>query len=298
MKVPDNGVEKNSMEQHKFSNMKELGNIAENLDRCRRQDSVYHDLSGKVVVDPSRKDIVNLRTGGRSAVVSKVYHEYQHGDVIEKVAGSFGKAGIEGHGYVYNAGDRIIAAVFFDNIEAIKDPASSKGIKLGAMFKNSYNKQNSVTGAGYFLRLECLNQMYFGNMIRELKFSERHTGSIVEALPHEIDNFTDNLLMRSKLVAKAVKLAAEVPVTFNNKEQRLQTMIALVDHQKVGKQIDERIDRDIKGEGLELDKWKIYNAITAVATHESMAMGVRERVEKLSEKVLSPDYHIFPAVLA
>jgi hypothetical protein len=191
-----------------------------------------------------------------------------------------------------------MAACFFDNIEAIKDPTSKKGIKIGAMFKNSYNKQNSVTGSGYFMRIECLNQMYFGNLIQELKFSERHTGSIVHELPMSIQAFTDNLLMRSKLVAKSIQVAAGVPVTFETREQRLQTMIALVDHQKVGELIDKRISDAQKGEGLELTKWDVYNAITASATHDSMALGVRERIERTSEKVLGADYHIFPAVLA
>lgn len=284
------------MQEHKFSNFGQLAKIASQLDDCVRQPSVFKNLEGTVVDDPARRDIVNMRTGQRSAVVSRVYQEYQHRDVIAQVAESFQKAKIEGHGYVYDNGDRIMAACFFDNIEAIKDPNSNKGIKIGAMFKNSYNKQNSVTGSGYFLRIECLNQMYFGNMIRELRFSERHTGSIIHELPHAIQDFTDNLLMRSKLVAKSVKIAAEVPVNFYNREQRLQTMIALVEHQKVGTLIDERLEK--AGGELELTKWDVYNAITAAATHDSMAQGVRERIEHVSEKVLGADYHIFPAVLA
>ena len=280
------------MNEHKYSNFGELEAIANSLDLCVRQDSFVQQADKSFVVDPLRKDIVNLRLGTRSAVVSKVYHEYQHRDVIEEVAKSFQKACIEGHGSVYDSGDRVMCATFFDNIESIPDPTSNKGIKLGAMFKNSYNKQNSVTGAGYFLRMECLNQMYFSNLIHELKFSERHTGSIVEALPNSIADFTDRLLMRSKLVATSIKIAATVKVQFTDREQRLQTMIALVDHQKVGEMVEAKLTTN------EPTKWDIYNAITAVTTHEPMAAGVRERMEKISERVLAPDYHVIPAVLA
>ena len=281
------------MEQHRFSNMDELNALSASLDLCRREESWFKDpKSGQFISDPERRDIINLDTGKRSAVVSKVYHEYQHADVINEVALSFKKAGIEAHGYVNDMGDRIDCAVFFDNIEGIRDPTSSKGIKIGARFRNSYNKQNSVTGAGYFVRMDCINQMYVGNMIHELKFSERHTGSIVNALPQSIADFTDNLLMRSKLVETSVKIASEVKVEFITPEQRKQTMIAIVDHTRVG----ELVDNNLKT--LDLTKWDVYNAITAATTHERMADSVRDRVEKVSERVLSPTYTIFPAVLA
>lgn len=281
------------MEEHKFTDFKGLAEIANNLDQCRREESWFkHPDTGVFVPDPEKRDIINLGTKKRAAVVSKIYHEYQHRDVIAEVAASFVKAGIEGHGYVYDNRDRIMAACFFDNIKPIEDPTSKKGIKIGAVFKNSYNKANSVTGAGYFMRLECLNQMYFSNMIHELKFSERHTGSIVQELPNSIQEFTDNLLIRSKLVATSVKLAATVPVVFNTREQRLATMVALVDHNKVGEKIEAQLTT------LEPTKWDIYNAITAVATHERMGETVRERIEKVSEKVLSANYTVIPAVLA
>lgn len=281
------------MEEHKFTDFEGLAHIANSLDQCRREESWFkHPDTGAFVSDPEKRDIINLGTKKRAAVVSKIYHEYQHRDVIAEVAASFVKAGLKGHGYVYDKGDRIMAACFFDNIQPIEDPTSKKGIKIGAVFKNSYNKANSVTGAGYFMRLECLNQMYFSNMIHELKFSERHTGSIVQELPHSIQEFTDKLLIRSKLVAQSIKVAATVPVVFNTREQRLATMVSLVDHNKVGEKIEAQLTT------LEPTKWDIYNAITAVATHERMGDTVRERIEKVSEKVLSPMYTVIPAVLA
>lgn len=286
----ENGVEE--MEEHIFSNIKELGNVADNLDMCRRTESWYKDIeTGELKSDPKRRDIVNLHTRERAAVVSSVYHEYQHKDVLTELSHSFGKAQIEGHGTVYDMGDRIMTAIFFDNVKYIKDPTSDKGIQIGAMFRNSYNKQNSVTGVGYFMRIACLNQMYLANMIDELKFSERHTGSIVDALPASIARFTDNLLMRSKFVGDAAQIASEVTVTFSNRDQRLQTMIAMLDHTKVGEMVEAKL------ETLEPTKWDIYNAITAVTTHERMADGVRERMQKLSEKVLNPNYTVIPAIL-
>lgn len=280
------------MEEHNFSNVVELGKIADSLDMCQRVESWYKSPGQDLFkTDPKRRDIINLTSGERAAVVSSIYHEYQHKDVITEVSKSFQKAQIEGHGTVYDMGDRIMTAIFFDNVQMIKDPSSDKGIKIGAMFRNSYNKQNSVTGAGYFMRIACLNQMYFGNMIQELKFSERHTGSIVDALPASIAQFTDNLLMRSKFVGEAATIAAGVKVPFSTRDQRLQTMIALLDHNKVGEMVEAKL------ETLEPTKWDIYNAITAVTTHERMADGVRERMQKLSEKVLAPNYTIIPAIL-
>lgn len=280
------------MDEYKFSNMQELAAIADSLDMCRREESWYKDATtGQFVSDKKRRDIVNLTSGERAAVVSNQYHEYQHGDVISQVAASFSDAKIEGHGSVYSMGDRIMCATYFDNVTALKDPRSEKGIKIGAMFRNSYNKQNSVTGAGYFMRMECLNQMYLGNLIGELKFSERHTGSIVQALPESIAKFTDNLLMRSQLVSDSITIANGVKVPFNTREQRLQTMIAMVDHNKVGEMIEAKLTT------LEPTKWDIYNAITAVTTHERMGEGVRERMQKISERVLAPSYRVMPAIL-
>lgn len=280
------------MEEHIFNDIKELGSIADNLDMCRRTDSIYRTIgTDEIKNDPKRRDIINLTTNERSAVVSSVYHEYQHKDVITEVSQSFQKAKIEGHGTVYDMGDRIMTAIFFDNVQYIKDPNSDKGIQIGAMFRNSYNKQNSVTGVGYFMRIKCLNQMYLANMIDELKFSERHTGSIIDALPASIARFTDNLLMRSKFVGEAAAIANSVTVTFANRDQRLQTMIAMLDHNKVGEMVEAKL------ETLEPTKWDIYNAITAVTTHERMADGVRERMQKLSEKVLNPNYTVIPAIL-
>ena len=280
------------MEEYNFSNTSRLAEIADSLDMCRREESWYKDAkTGQFVSDKKRRDIVNLNSGERAAVVSNIYHEYQHQDVIEQVAASLQSAKIDGHGAVYDMGDRIMCAIYFDNVTALKDPRSEQGIKIGAMFRNSYNKQNSVTGAGYFMRMECLNQMYLGNLIGELKFSERHTGSIIEALPNSIARFTDNLLMRTQLVADSITIANGVKVPFNTREQRLQTMIAMVDHNKVGEMIEAKLTT------LEPTKWDIYNAITAVTTHERMADGVRERMQKISERVLAPSYRIMPAIL-
>jgi hypothetical protein len=280
------------MEEHKFASFKELGEIAGTLDSCRREPSWFKNTgTGTFEQDPKRRDIMNLDTGLRAAVVSDRYHEYQHRDVIQEIANSFNHAKIEGHGYVYDNGDRIMCAAFFDNITAIKDPTSDKGIKVGAMFKNSYNKANSVTGSGYFMRIACLNQMYFGNLIHELKFSERHTGSIIQELPKSIQEFTDNLLIRSKLVAKNIEIAATVNVSFKTREQRLQTLQTLVDHTKIGEKIDDQL------KGLEVTKWDIYNAITAVTSHERMGDTIKDKIERTSEKVLSASYTIIPAVL-
>jgi hypothetical protein len=163
------------------------------------------------------------------------------------------------------------------------------------MFKNSYNKMNSVTGSGYFLRMECLNQMHFGNLIKEMKFSERHTGGIIEALPQSISDFTDALVLRSKLVATQCKIAAEVPVKFTDREQRLQTMQALVAHPKVGAVIDAHLEK--LNSSLTVTKWDVYNSITEVTSHERMGDTVREKIDKFSERLLSPDYTIIPSLV-
>ena len=272
--------------------MTELATAADQLDRCVRTESSFkHPVSGIQVNDPKRRDIVNLKTNARSAVVSSIYHEYQHYDVVAKVAETLNHAKVEAHGSIYDAGDRMALAIFFDNIQALKDPTSDKGIKVGAMFRNSYNKQNSVTGAGYFMRLECLNNMYFGNMVKELKFSERHTGSIVNELPHSIQEFTDNLLMMTKFISKAIDTSATIKVSFETRDQKLQTMQSLVEHAKWGEKVNEQID------SLNPTKWDIYNALTQVASHETMGETVRSKLEKLSEKVLAPNYKIIPSVL-
>jgi hypothetical protein len=280
------------MKEIVFNSMDELATAADQLDRCVRIESSFkHPATGLQTNDPRRRDIVNLHTGTRSAVVSSIYHEYQHYDVVSKVAETLNHAKVEAHGSIYDAGDRMALAIFFDNIEALKDPTSDKGIKIGALFRNSYNRQNSVTGAGYFMRLECLNQMYFGSMVKELKFSERHTGSIVHELPSSIQDFTDNLLMMSKFIGKAIENSATIQVKFETRDQKLLTMQSLVDHVKWGEKVSERLDT------LTPTKWDIYNALTEVTSHESMGETARAKLEKLSEKVLAPTYKVIPSVL-
>jgi uncharacterized coiled-coil protein SlyX len=133
--------------------------------------------------------------------------------------------------------------------------------------------------------------MYFGNMVRELRFSERHTGSIVNELPHSIQEFTDNLLMMTKFIAKAIDTSATINVKFETRDQRLQTMQSLVEHAKIGEKVNDQLQT------LNPTKWEIYNALTAVASHETMGETARTKLERLSEKVLAPNYKVIPSVL-
>lgn len=283
-----------------FGSLKELGDLAESLDVCKRQPSVYLDPhTQKYEVDESRMDIVNLRSADRSAVVSNYYKEYQHKDVINHLSGTLNKAQLQAHGTLYNYGDRIRVNLFFDNVKGIRDPTNPddtdklnpRGITIGARFKNSYNKQNSVTGSGFFMRVACTNGMVVRNMIPELSFSERHTKSIVTELPMSIQRFTDNLLARAKFVGEAIELAAQTRVKFSTREQRLQTIVAMVEHSKVGELIEAQLT------SLEPTKWDIYNAVTYVTSHERMGETVRDRVENFSERILRKSYTIVPAVV-
>lgn len=282
-----------------FSSLKELGALAEGLDTCQREPSTYRDPVAKMYVeDDARRDIVNLRTGARSAVVSDYYREYQHKDVIDHLSNTLNKAQLTAHGTLYNFGDRIRVNLFFDNVKGIrdplveeKDPLNPRGITIGARFKNSYNKQNSVTGSGFFMRVACTNGMVVRNMIPELSFSERHTKSIVTELPSSIQRFTDNLLVRAKFVGEAIELAAQTRVKFTTREQRLQTLLAMVEHSKAAELIDAQITT------LEPTKWDIYNAVTYVTSHERMGETVRERIENFSERILRKNYTVVPAVV-
>jgi hypothetical protein len=281
------------MESLEFKDLAGLGTLAESLDKCRLEESWYKNTKTSAFEsDKSRRDILNLNSGKRAAVVSNIYHEYQHADVVHKVVDSLTKAQLVAHGHIYDNGDTIKIQLLFDNISFIKDPAGKgKGIQPGAIFRNSYNKQNSVTGSGYFMRVICTNGMVMRQLIPELKFSERHTLSIVEKLPSAIESFTTGLLSRSKLIETTIKIASEVKVPFSNREQRLQTIVALVDHNKVGEMIEKNLT------SLEPTKWDIYNAITQVLSHERVGETVKEKIEKVSEKILSPSYTVIPAVM-
>ena len=280
------------METLVFKDFKELGTVADELDVCKRTESWFKRPDGSFQDDPKRRDIINLNTGWRSAVVSDIYHEYQHKDVVTRVAEHMQKAQLTGHGKIYNYGDTMKLEILFDNIALIHDPqGKGKGIAPGVVFRNSYNKANSVTGYGYFLRLICTNGMTMRQIIPELRFSERHTLSIVEKLPSAIESFTVGLLSRSKLIETTIKIASEVKVPFSNREQRLQTIVALVDHNKVGEMIEKNLT------SLEPTKWDIYNAITQVLSHERVGETVKEKIEKVSEKILSPSYTVIPAVM-
>ena len=281
------------METLVFKDFKELGTVADSLDVCSREASFFKNPNGNFENDPKRRDILNLNSGKRAAVVSDIYHEYQHKDVVTRVAEHMQKSQLSGHGKIYNYGDTMKLEILFDNIALINDPQGrGKGIAPGVIFRNSYNKANSVTGYGYFLRLICTNGMTMRQLIPELRFSERHTLSIIEKLPTAIENFTVGLLSRSKLIETTIKIASEVKVPFSNREQRLQTIVALVEHNKVGEMIEKNLT------SLEPTKWDIYNAITQVLSHERMGETVKEKIEKISEKVLSPTYTVIPAVLA
>lgn len=282
------------MESLEFKDLAGLSTLAESLDKCRREESWYKNTKTSAFEsDPKRRDILNLHSGKRAAVVSDIYHEYQHADVVHKVVDSLTKAKLVSHGHIYDNGDTIKIQLLFDNITFIKDPAGKgKGIQPGAIFRNSYNKQNSVTGSGYFMRVICTNGMVMRQLIPELKFSERHTSSIVEKLPSAIDNFTTALLSKSKLIETSIDIASKVQVQFSNREQRLLTIVALVEHNKVGEMIEKEL------ETLNPTKWDIYNAITKIATHERIGETVREHMERVSEKILSPAYTIMPMVVA
>lgn len=277
-----------------FGDLSELSDVAKSLDMCIRQDSWYK-LPGEnntFEMDNSRKDIVNLNTGHRSAVVSNVYREYQHKDVIDKIVESMNEANIQAHGFVDNHGDRIGVELSFDNIKGIDDPVSKQGIQPGARFKNSYNKANSVVGNAYFLRLVCTNGMVARKLIPEMSFSERHTGSIVEALPRSIKYFVGQIITRSTFIGEMAQAASKVVVNFDSREQRLQTMVALLDHAKVGEMVDTRLKT------LEPTKWDIYNALTEVTSHERIGESVKDRMERMSESILDKHYHVIPAVIA
>jgi hypothetical protein len=281
------------MESIKFSNFKELGEIASELDTCSREASFFRNpKNGAFENDPRRRDIINMNSLTRSAVVSDIYHEYQHKDVVDRVVQTMTKAQLQGHGHIYDNGDTIKIQILFDGIAFIKDPSGmGKGIQPGAIFRNSYNKANSVTGSGYFMRVICTNGMVMRQMIPELRFSERHTLSIIDKLPQAIENFTMGLLSRSKVIETTIDIASKVHVQFNTREQRLQTIAALVEHTKVGELIDAQLTT------LNPTKWDIYNGITQVLSHERVGETVKERIEKVSERVLSPGYTVVPAVL-
>lgn len=281
------------MESIEFSTFKELSTIGESLDVCSREASFFRNpKNGAFENDPKRRDILNLNTLKRAAVVSDIYHEYQHKDVVDRVVSTMNKAQLSGHGHVYDGGDTIKLQILFDGIAFVKDPTGmGKGIQPGVIFRNSYNKANSVTGSGYFMRVICTNGMTMRQMIPELRFSERHTLSIVDKLPEAINTFTTGLLSRVKVIETTIDIASKVEVKFSNREQRLQTIAALVEHTKVSELIDAQLTT------LNPTKWDIYNGITQVLSHERVGETVKEKIEKVSEKILSPAYTIMPAVM-
>lgn len=233
----------------------------------------YND-DGRLFVDGSMKQtpkvygLKNLNTGTVHFGAAKNYMPLNHEDALDPVLTAADHLGLNTLINIDNHHDVVEAFILFPDL-MVND--HQDGIQMGVRFKNQYNDKKSFKGSAFGWRLACANGMLATKTFGELVITAWHTEKQVLGIPAKVEEFIDGILQRSHLLEVQIDNAIAAKVSFKDYAEIANTLAPITESKKIADVAALQIDNPEK-----TNKWELYNAITAYASHEQISHIKRE----------------------
>jgi hypothetical protein len=272
-----------------FKNLSEFGSIIENLDAYESV-PVRANVGGIEISNDRVRAMVNTSKNRITMTVGENYPVFGHRDALGYVEKELVRRGCGVHGFIDTHGDRTYTRILFDDVRVAD--ADSK-VELGISFENPMDRKTRFKGYGYTWRQICSNGAGIKKMLPVMEINERHTTDMAIRVPPMIHDFIGQSLEQSDHLQRLVDSAMKVTITFENPEQKFQTLAAHFDG--VTERHIKRIADQV--EGLNPTRWDLFNASNYVTSHFSVSPDVRSVIDQRSELFIDTRIPIVPVTI-
>lgn len=223
--------------------------------------------------------VKNTCTGNVLMGVSSIYDVLPHQRAFGTVLDAMNEVSEDALIKIENHGNTAELYALYPSLR-IKDDA--KGMMMGVRFVNRYDQRQAFSGQTFCWREACLN----GSTHVELgtfTVKTRHTINEVteDGLKDKIARFIFNIKDSTQKMEDIVQAAISSEVTFRNFDQVAATLLPILRTQKATAAVTPTI-------ALKTNRWEIFNAITAYASHGDVSNGTRnDLIRKADSKVLA-----------
>lgn len=244
---------------------------------------VSHDDDGVPHVSsiknaPKVWGIKNLTTGTVNFGAAKNYTPLGHEEAFSPVLDAIDHLGLNTLINIENHHDVAELFVLFPDL-TVNDHA--QGIEMGVRFKNVYNDKKSFKGSAFGWRLACSNGALYSVTFGDLVISTWHTEAQVRAIPEKVELFVEGILQRSHLLENTIDNAIKAELAFKDYAEIANTLAPVTESKKIA-----GVAADLVKNPEHTNKWELYNAITAFASHENITHTTRERLVSSAESAL------------
>jgi len=233
-------------------------------------------LDGSLKETPKVWGLKNLNTGTVHFGAAKNYAPLNHEDALDPVLTAVDHLGLNTLINIDNHHDVVEAFILFPDL-MVND--KQEGIQMGVRFKNVYNDKKSFKGTAFGWRISCANGLLLTQTYGDLVISAWHTEKQVLSIPHKVETFIEGILQRTHLFEAKIEEAVSAKVTFLDYAEIANTLAPVTASQKIADAAAQEIKDPEK-----TNKWELYNAITAYASHEDVSHITRERLINDAEK--------------
>lgn len=259
------------MEKTIFNGISELQRLGMRLDPAVSTEAYFRNPETQQIAKLERyKAIFNRDTKEVASVVSKDYTLVEHRPVVEAFTNELKKFNSNCFGTVYDYGDSMTVEAAFGDRDVID------GVKIGVRLTNSYNKYSSVKLQAFGYRTACDNGMFLGKALKsELTVKQNHIGDIdVNSL---VSEFLAKLVDVEDSLKNYISLAMSQTIELDQIELLLDG---------IGKKYKDKIMFALLYSNTELTKWKLYNALTWVATHVAVGKYGIDKLQNKAQEIL------------
>lgn len=277
-----------------FDSVNELDSLAGNLDDATLV-PIYaiNPFTEECEEIPNKSGVMNQSTGEVASVVSDTYRVIQHRDAIQEITQGIRLSGHDISGSLYNMGNWVMVRYLMSDVEPVSDVSAVGNIFTGSQVINSYDKTSSFKGSAFLVRQVCSNGMCISEMIPDTNFSIYHTVNSIHHIGESIEAFTQGLIANVQArLGTVVEAALDSPLRYESRDDMIIGIAGIIGAQVHAENIVSRADINY----FDTNRWEVYNAVTAYASHESeLSDGVRNRIVNVASKILYPTTRLMPA---
>jgi hypothetical protein len=298
----------NRPEVYAVSNIESFAKLANKMD-VAEEVAVYY---GKNKADAKKTEdfygVYNTSKKELAKVMGSTYAIVQHKDVVSALAAALGEKGLEVQGTVRNFGNFVMGDLIFMNGKVPIHDDSGEGVRLGVRFTNSYNGTSAFRLSFFGYRLVCSNGMVLGRVLRDVSVTTFHRGR------ENQKNFTEIVYSTKRFVERVIDASSALQKYI---DESIKDMVAIevigptIGHLFSSKKHRDAILKELKIDVIEkkekkkpvvvtyipqkdapkkMSRYDIYNAITAHASGEKIALGAELFSQEVAQRVLTEKF--------
>lgn len=232
--------------------------------------------------------VQNTASGKLTMAVTDRYKILQHKEAFDPIIDSIENLGEDIYAKLEDTGNEGRLYLLFPNLR-IKDDAD--GMMPGLRFFNSYKDKMSFKAHFFAWRIRCMNGSIFSRIVREENLSGYHTMNSLELLKEKLPSFVDGMLQNVYRIEEIIDEAMHAEVTFSDWAEVANTIKPIVGTEKATEAVVAQPELT-----LNTNRWAVYNAITAVASHEQLSAARRDDIIAAAERhvLINRDFEPIP----